>query len=125
MYCENCARIVEKDRCPFCGNRKLRNPEAKDPCFLTEQDFVSSGILEDVLRQNGIPFLKKNVMGDGLSVYVGPMLDRSRFYVLYERLPEAESVVNDLFAPAEEDGAPDPDSADLPFPGEDEGAEES
>ena len=59
MYCEKCSRIIEEEvRCPHCGSRKIRLPETKDPCFLTELDFIPSGILEDVLKQNGIPFLK-------------------------------------------------------------------
>ena len=103
MYCEKCCRIIEGDRCPVCKSRKVREPEPKDPCFLTEQDYVSSGILEDMLKQNDIPFLKKEVMGAGLAIKVGPMLDRSRFYVTWDRLQEALSVVDDLFSVPQED----------------------
>ena len=101
MYCEACSRLVEEDRCPACGNRNLREPKEKDPCFLTEQDFISSGILEDVLKQNGIPFLRKNVLGAGISIKVGPMLDRGRFYVACNQLPEARELTEELFAPDE------------------------
>ena len=104
MYCEKCCRIIEGDRCPVCKSRKVREPEPKDLCLLTEQDYISSGILEDVLKQNGIPFLKKEVMGAGLAIKVGPMLDRSRFYVSFDRLREAEAVTEDLFVPVPEDG---------------------
>ena len=101
---QKCCRIIEGDRCPVCKSRKVREPEPKDLCLLTEQDYISSGILEDVLKQNGIPFLKKEVMGAGLAIKVGPMLDRSRFYVSFDRLREAEAVTEDLFAPVPEDG---------------------
>ena len=97
MYCEKCSRMIEGDRCPYCKSRKIRNPEAKDPCLLAERDYISSGILEDVLKQNGIPFLKKDVMGAGLAIKVGPMLERSRFYVPYERLEAASAVLEELF----------------------------
>ena len=99
MYCEKCCRIISSDRCPYCRSRRVREPEAKDLCFLTEQDYISSGVLEDVLRQYGIPFLRKDVMGAGLAIKVGPMLDRGRFYVSYEQWPNAVSVIDDLFAP--------------------------
>lgn len=102
MYCETCSRIVEEDRCPFCKNRRLREPGPKDPCFVAEQDYVSSSILEDVLKQNGIPFLKKSVLGAGIAIRVGPVLDRSRFFVPYEQLEKAASVVEELFAPQQE-----------------------
>ena len=101
MYCEKCKRIIDTDRCPVCKSRRVREPQAGDLCFLTEQDYISSGILEDVLKQNNIPFLKKEVMGAGLAIKVGPMLDRSRFYVMYELLDKATSVTDDLFASPE------------------------
>ena len=102
MYCENCMKIIEGERCPECGNKKIRTPEAKDPCFLTETDYLSSGILEDMLKQNGIRYLKKEVMGAGMAIRVGRMLDRSRFYVAYDQLQEAETLAEDLFADADE-----------------------
>ena len=102
MYCEKCNRIFEANRCPVCNSGKVREPEAKDPCYLTEQDYVSSGILEDVLKQNNIPYLKKDVMGAGMAIKVGPMLERSRFYVPFEQLGSAMAIVEDLFSVAEE-----------------------
>ena len=101
MYCETCGHLVEENRCPNCGSRSLREPKEKDPCFLTEQDFVSSGILEDILKQNGIPFLRKNVLGAGVAIKVGPMLDRGRFYVAYDQLSKAQELAEELFAPDE------------------------
>ena len=101
MYCEKCSRIIEDLRCPHCGGRRVREPAPKDPCFLTEQDYISSGILEDVLAQNGIPFLKKGVMGAGMAVKVGPMLERNRFYVPFEQYENAVSVADELFSERE------------------------
>ncbi len=101
MYCEKCSRIIEEDRCPFCNNRRVREPGEKDPCYLTEQDYISSGILEDVLKQNNIPYLKKDVMGAGMAIKVGPMLERSRFYVPYALLENAINIVDELFSAAE------------------------
>ena len=100
MYCEKCSRVFDGERCPVCKRSKVREPEAKDPCLLTEQDYLTAGILEDLLKQGGIPFLKKDVMGAGLAIKVGPMLDRSRFYVPFERLEDARAVAEEL-SPAE------------------------
>jgi len=102
MYCEKCNRIIEEDRCPVCKSRKIREPEAKDPCYLTEQDYLTSGILEDLLKQNNIPYLKKDVMGAGLAIKVGPMLERSRFYVPFEQLNSATAIMEDLVSGEEE-----------------------
>lgn len=102
MYCEKCKRVFEGEQCPACRRSKVRTPESGDLCFLTEQDYVSSGILEDMLKQEGIPYLRKDVMGAGMAIKVGPMLDRGRFYILYEKLPDAQSVVEELFATPQE-----------------------
>jgi len=102
MYCEKCCRIIDTPACPFCKKSTVREPEPKDACFLTELDYLPSSILEDLLAQNGIPFLKKGVLGAGLSIRVGPMLDRSRFYVPYDTLESARSVADDLLSGLEE-----------------------
>ena len=36
-------------------------------------------------------------MGAGMAIKVGSMLDRGRFYVMYEKLPDAQAVVDELF----------------------------
>lgn len=102
MYCERCQQIVEETSCPNCGGTRLREPKEKDPCFLTEQDFIHTGILEDILGQNNIPYLRKNVLGAGMAIKVGPMLERGRFFVPYELLPKARELLEDLFIPDEE-----------------------
>ena len=103
MYCERCCRIIDGNRCPVCRRSNVREPGLKDPCFLTEQDYLPTSILEDVLKQNGIPFLTKGVMGAGLAIKAGPVMERTRFYVPYERLEQATAVVDELFAPDEGD----------------------
>jgi len=96
MYCEKCRHVIDSDRCPVCKSRKVRMSQPSDICFLTEQDYVSSEILEGLLRRNRIPFLKKDVMGAGLAMKVGPMLERTRFYVPFSRFSGAASLVSDL-----------------------------
>ena len=98
MYCEKCCRVFEGDQCPHCRKSKVRQPEPKDPCFLTEEDYVSSTILEDLLKQSNIPFLKKDVMGAGMAIKVGPMLERSRFYVPFSALEKAGLIAEELAA---------------------------
>ena len=103
MYCEKCCRIFEEDRCPNCKRSKVRQPEPNDPCFLAEEDYVSSTILEDLLKQGNIPYLKKDVMGAGMAIKVGPMLERSRFYVPFRVLEDARSIAEELSKDPQED----------------------
>ncbi|MBQ7475436.1 MAG: hypothetical protein IJS78_05895 [Clostridia bacterium] len=104
LYCGNCYILFDGKRCPVCGRKSARGPEPDDPCFLTEKEQLWGEMLADVLKQNGIPFIGKNVLGAGLSLKTGPMRERIRFYVPYGRLTEAGDIVEGLFsAPVEEE----------------------
>ncbi len=102
MYCEKCSRVFDGERCPVCGSRRVREPADGDLCFLAEQDYLTTSMLEDVLKQENIPFLTKGVMGAGLAIKAGPTLERTRFYVPFERLQEAEEVLDELTGGGEE-----------------------
>ena len=105
LYCERCKRVFEAaERCPSCGGRKLRPPLPEDPCFLTETDPMFGGMLKDVLEQNRIPVFGSSTLGAGLALRVGSMFERVRFCVPFERLPEAEELVEALFRAPAEDG---------------------
>ena len=102
MYCPDCNHLTEEARCPVCRNQELREPEAGDPCFLAELEFIQSGIFEDMLKQNGIPYLKKGALGAGMAIKVGPMLERGMFYVPYRQLEAARELLDELTEPADE-----------------------
>ena len=105
LYCENCYILFEGKRCPVCGRKSSRGPEPSDPCFLTEKEQIWSDLLADVLKQNGIPFMRENVLGAGLALKTGPLRERVRFYVLYGQMTEASDIVEGLFSsPIETDG---------------------
>ena len=105
LYCENCRQIVEEPVCPFCGEKKVREPLPNDPCFLCEKQIVWGEMLEDALKEAGIPVLAKNRMGAGMAIKVGLMLERVRLYVPFARYEEAVKIADDLFAEA--DSEPD------------------
>ena len=103
-YCDNCYIVFDGTRCPVCGKKCGRGPEASDPVFLTEKEQIWSDMLADVLKQHDIPFLEKNVLGAGLALKTGPLRERVRFYVLYGQLSEAAEIVEELFSSPVEDG---------------------
>lgn len=111
MYCERCGIIFEEKRCPVCGNQNVRPPMSDDLCFLTEREVMWAEMLEDVLKQNNIPCLTKNVLGAGLALKVGPMSERVRFYIPYLHLQNAKAIVDKLF-PAPQEGNENEDQVD-------------
>ena len=80
-YCENCQLVYDGDRCPACGGKKGREPRENDSCFLCEKQILWGEVLEDALKQNGIPVVFRKRLG----------------IVPYARLEESRAVVETLF----------------------------
>ena len=103
MYCSNCRMIVEDNKiCPACGNKKLRQPEPGDICFLAETEPIPAGMLKDILEQNHIPVLSSSSIGAGMAMRAGSMFERIKCYVRYDHLPKAREIAEELFSSAEE-----------------------
>lgn len=104
MYCEKCKMLFTESRCPGCHGKNGRAPEAGDLCFLTEQDRIWSGMLEEVLKQNGIPAFMQSSLGAGMALKAGGMFERIRYYVPFARFEEAQLLVKELFSGADDKG---------------------
>ena len=96
MYCTRCRTAYEDNCCPICGSRKGRPVLPEDICFLAETESLQAGILEDLLKQEGLPVLKKSTVGAGMAMKAGAIFERFRFYVRYEHLKKAKDLLDDL-----------------------------
>lgn len=76
-------------------------PQAVQPekmCYLTEQSPIWAGMLADVLRQHGIPFVQESSLGAGLAIKTGGLTESIRYFVPTAYLAAAQSLVEELFA---------------------------
>lgn len=101
-YCPDCMRLRERDRCPICGTKNLMAPQPGDLCFLEEKDVLWAGMLEDVLNQAGIVHVARSDREAGLAAKLGRIGETVRFYVPFERMPEARELTDRLFHLPEE-----------------------
>ncbi len=98
MYCGKCKVAFDGNgNCPVCGSTKVRPPLPDDICFLTDTSPVLSGMLNDVLEQNGIPALSSSTIGAGMAMRAGSMFERVKYYVRYEHLSKAKQIAEELF----------------------------
>jgi len=97
MYCARCQKIIPTRNCRDCGSFWVRDVLPEDVCYLTEREQIWGEMLEDVLRQNGIPYIIRRTLGAGLSMSVGAMLECYRFYVPFGALAQAQEIVDELF----------------------------
>lgn len=95
MYCERCSRLVYKEKCPDCGRRDLRMPGPEDFCFLTEPEALWVQALCDLLGDNGVEYLTRNVHGAALITKTG-LPQRTRFFVRYRDYQKAKEL-NEAF----------------------------
>lgn len=98
LYCERCNLLTGHDSCPGCGSRHLRLPLMGDYCFLTEKELIWSAAMEELLRDNEIPFVTRNALGAGLTVKLGVMQERVRFYVPFLKLKKAKTLEEEFFS---------------------------
>lgn len=102
-YCKRCMIPSGEAVCPGCGAEGLWVILPEDPCRLTEQQMPWAGVLEDVLRQNRIPHMKRPVYGAGLRKSLGDFWERYEFFVPYEYLPSAQEIAAGLFSQSGEE----------------------
>ncbi len=98
MYCPNCCLLDVDKKCPACGTKHLRMPASGDYCFLTEKELIWAAALEDLLQDNGIPFVTKNALGAGLAANLGSAMERKRFFVPYAHYTAARVLEEDFFS---------------------------
>lgn len=98
MYCPHCNVLTDRGKCPVCGSGRLRVPLGEDYCYLTEKETIWAGALSDLLAQNGIPYVTKNLLGAGLAAKMGPAMERVRFYVPYAHYQDARELEQEFFS---------------------------
>ena len=90
--CSKCKFVVNNGICPMCERTKFVT-EAKedDLVVVTSADYVTSPLVEDILKDAGIRFMKKGALGGAITLYVGELTETYNFYVFardYERALE-------------------------------------
>ena len=94
-YCENCNSIVTSERCPACGNKKIREITADDFCFLVECAQMLGDMLNDALLEDGIK-CALIPCGNGIRSKFGLKLDKYKVYVPYAHYEKATEILNAL-----------------------------
>lgn len=97
MYCEKCKLSFEGSICPSCGNKKVRQVNKNDFCFLVKKDHLWAGLVADILSQHQIPFVVQNELGAGLTAQIGSLFERSSFFVPYGHLQGATALIDEIF----------------------------
>jgi hypothetical protein len=89
-------RFFEGNKCEYCGNKKLRELSGNDPVYLLTQDTVAASGIEDILKQNGIPCLKRGMIGEGAIMKLGYMFESYQFFVPYAAYEASKELLSNF-----------------------------
>lgn len=92
-YCNRCFNICKDDICENCGKKRLKTISDNDIVYLTTQNYFCSGLLDNILTNEQIRFLKKGKNGDGMSIKVGFAVETYDYYVVFSNLEKARKII--------------------------------
>lgn len=113
FYCPKC-KVLCNEECPKCGSKNLVFPTDTTEVFLISKDFLGAAIVEDILNEHRLPFLKTGEMGAGLTAKIGIFNETFSFYVPYPLFERAKLLL-DEFLPSETVGLCDENITDTKF----------
>ena len=97
ITCTKCKSAANSGVCPICQSKRfLRESKDVDLVLVTSTDYVSSFLVEDILNDAGIKFLKKGALGGAITLYVGEMTESFNFYVMARDYEKAVALIPDL-----------------------------
>lgn len=91
-FCESCHLAFEEERCPNCGNKRVREVQADDFCFLCEQRAMEAAMAETVLRNEDIPVVSIPRGSGVMSAFAVP-LENAALYVPFGMFERAEEIM--------------------------------
>lgn len=101
-YCENCYCLSTQERCPLCGNKRLRQVREDDFCLLLEENTAYCNMLMEVFKENGIDY-SVIPYGDGTRTRLGLPLENYRLFVPYHAWEEAKELIRQIEAARSEE----------------------
>ena len=96
-YCKKCRTLVvvnSKGKCFLC-NCKTEKPQDNSVIYLVTKEFVVAGMLEEMLKNNNIQYLKESIYGAGITK--GAMFDQFSFYVKFDDYEKAKQLLDEYF----------------------------
>lgn len=102
QICSKCQLLCE-ELCPKCGSAKhLRNYEENEPALLIVLTAMQALLVEPILAESGVPYIKKGQVGGALTVQVGMMRELYRFYVPCAALERCRRLIEEVFGEDED-----------------------
>lgn len=97
LFCEKCNILTTENRCPLCGNKKLRDVDGEDFCFFTNVDEFYFEMLESTLNENDIEVVGVPFYSLGVSYATVGRADKRKVYVRYKDIEKTKEICEVIF----------------------------
>lgn len=97
LFCEKCNFLTEENRCPLCGNKKLRAVNDEDFCFFVNIDEFNYSMLESALNENNIEVVGVPYYSRGVTYATAGRADRRKVYIRYKNMEQVIEVYETIF----------------------------
>ena len=103
-YCEQCAALQEGETCTNCKSKKKTLPvKETDIVLLGSVNAFMADMIEPILKDENIPYIRKGTKGSALTAYAGTMGEVIHFYVSYNLYAKAMELVFPFLEDKEEE----------------------
>ena len=101
-FCENCNLLVDGERCPKCGNKKVREVQGEDYCFFVDVDAFSCTMLEETLKNNGIDVVCVPFYDRGTTFATAGRANGRHVFVRHKDFENVREIYEELFSSSED-----------------------
>lgn len=98
----HCYTPFEGERCPVCGSGQVREIREDDECLVLEGGTIETGMLCEVLQQEGIPCYRQSQIGAAMAVLIGRQSEKFNVLVPFRCYDQAREIADSLFSGDEE-----------------------
>ena len=95
--CSKCKFAIENGVCPSCESSKfIKEAKEDDLVIVASANYILSPLVEEILNEGNVKFMKKGSLGGAITLYVGELTETYNFYVFARDYDKARELIPDF-----------------------------
>lgn len=97
LFCEKCNFLTPENRCPLCGNKKVRTVCDADFCFFVNLGEFYFEMLESALKEKSIDVVGVPFYPNGVTYGTAGRASGRKVYIRYKDIEQVNEIYEALF----------------------------
>ncbi len=97
LFCEKCNFATPENRCPLCGNKKLRDVKNEDLCFFVNINEFSYKMFESALQEQNIEVVGVPCYSREATYATAGRANARQVYIRYKDIEKAMEIYEAIF----------------------------